>query len=1053
MSTPIRARLLGRLALERDGAALACSSRKALWLVAYVLLTRSRHTRSHLASLVWGSDSPRHALGSLRVALTKVPAPLLACLEITREEIAVAPGAEVETDVEAFEADCAADDPEATRRALSLYAGELLQGAEQDVAPEFIDWLVPERTRVRRLAHDAHLRVAQRLAAHGDKVRAREVADAWFRHDPACEEMHRLVMGWLGGDQALAHYEVYRRARAVAHGAPPSESMAALAERLRQGNAERIARDAPARLTAATSFIGRADELAELRSLLADPACRLLTLHGMGGVGKTRLASALADMEQNAFPDGVHVVALDAVAAPELFAQTVARACGLQPAGSASPLELVASFLHDRAALLLVDNVEHLLGEDASDPKSIPSQMASLLRGTGPRVKVLVTSREPLRLQEEWLYELSGLAYPRAADAPADAQGYAAVEFFAQRARQAYVGFSLAAELPNVVQLCEVLEGLPLGLELAASWVRSVPCAEIVQGLQARAQELRNRHLNRATRHDSLGAVVAYSWDRLPLEQREALSGLAVLRGTFSREAAEFVAHAGLRTLTALSEKSLLQRAAGGRFHMHEVVRQFAWEHPDAAQKARPSRQAAAQRRRDTFFMEMLRTIRPRLDAATEAETLSVIEAEGANVREAWRSCARSGQLEALDAAAPAWFEFLEARSFVAEGIGAAREWLDAARAGGHAVSTGRALARLGLFQRFGAQTAEALASLEEAVALLEPLNVPAELGQARTALAFTLFLLGRLDDAEREANVSLVLADNVRDLPAIAAGCRVKGLVLMQSGRREEGRDLQRRALDAATRLGKPSIQASAYNNLALSENHLGNFRAAESGYESALALWRDLHMTVNVGRAMHNLGVVATRMGDHASALARYRAALEMLLKAGERNLIALNLMSTGDALLRLGRAEEARGPARQALRMAERDGHMLPALDARIVLAQAAIDLGEPDEAAQHLAIALDGAREHHFANVLADAVVQSARLVALARPAEKARALAWAADIARLPEPSGAVREDAQALVAGIAPPAQPPRPLEELAREARAAVAGLSAPRAVPAAAR
>jgi predicted ATPase/DNA-binding SARP family transcriptional activator len=1053
MSIPLRARLLGRPVLERGGAALACPSRKALWVAAYLLLTRTTHSRTHVASLVWGGDSPRHALGSLRVAITKLPAPLLACLEITREEIGLAPGAAVETDVEAFTAHCAADDADGPLRAMPLYGGDLLTGAEQDVAPEFVDWLMPERARLRRLAHDAHLRLAQRLAAHGDRVRAREVADAWLRHDPASEEMHRLVIGWLKGDQALAHYEVYRRARAVAHGAPPSESMAALAERLRQGVHERIAREAPARLTAATSFIGRADELAELRSLLADPACRLLTIHGMGGVGKTRLASAVAEMEASAFGDGVHVVALDAVAAPELFAQTLARACGLQPAGATAPLDLVASFLHERAALVLVDNVEHLLGEDPASPKSIPAQVAALLRGTGERVKVLVTSREPLRLQEEWLYELSGLAYPRAADPGADPQSYPAVEFFAQRARQAYVGFSLAAELRNVAHLCEVLEGLPLGLELAASWVRSVPCAEIAQGLEARAQELRNRHLNRALRHDSLGAVVAYSWDRLPLEQREALSGLSVLRGTFSREAAEFVAHAGLRALTALSEKSLLQRAPGGRWHLHEVVRQFAWEHPDAAQKARPSRQAAAAKRRDTFYLELTRGMRARLDGPGESEALSAIEAEGANIREAWKSCVRSGPLDVLDAAAPAWFEFLEARSFVAEGVAAASEWLGAARAAGNALSTGRALARLGLFQRFGARTAEALASLEQAVATLQPLNVPGELGHARMALAFTLFLLGRLEDAEREANMALVLGESQRDASVIAAGCRVKGLVLMQSGRRVEGRDLQRRALEAAMRLGKPSMQASAHNNLALSENHLGNFRAAEAGYESALGLWRDLHMTVNVGRAMHNLGVVATRMGDHASALSRYRAALEVLLRAGERNLIALNLMSTGDALVRLDRPEEARVPAGQALRMAERDGHMLPALDARIVLAQAAIALGEHAEAAQHLATALDGARENRFANVLADAIVATARLLAAARPQEKARALSWAADIARLPETSMAVRGDAEALIAGSAWPSQPPRPIEELAGEARAGLVLLSAPRAVPAASR
>jgi tetratricopeptide (TPR) repeat protein len=323
-------------------------------------------------------------------------------------------------------------------------------------------------------------------------------------------------------------------------------------------------------------------------------------------------------------------------------------------------------------------------------------------------------------------------------------------------------------------------------------------------------------------------------------------------------------------------------------------------------------------------------------------------------------------------------------------------------------------------------------------------------------ARAFTLFLLGRLDDAEREANVALVLGEARGDPAAIAAGCRVKGLVLMQSGRREEGRDLQRRALDVASRVGKPSLQAAAHNNLALAENHLGNFRAAEAGYENALALWRDLHMTVNVGRGMHNLGVVATRLGDHGSALARYRAAREVLLKAGDRNLIALNLMSTGDALVRLGRPEEARAPLRQALRMAERDGHALPALDSHIVLAQAAIDLGELAEAAQHLVTAIDGAREGRFTNVLADAIVNAARLAAAARPGDAARAAAWAHDVGRLPATSVTVRQDAESLVAALAVRCDvnaAPRPLEALAGEARAAIAALSVPRDAPVAAR
>lgn len=1043
----LRATFLGRPAFSQGGKAVACASRKSLWLAAYVLLVPGVHSRTKLASLLWSGDSPRHALGSLRVALTKLPAPVLACLEVTRETIARAPGVAIENDVEEFTACCAAEDAAAGKRAVALYAGVLLQGAEEEATPEFGDWLLAERARLKQLAHQAHLRLAQRLAAHGERERAREVAEAWLRHEPASEEMHRLVMGWLTSDQALAHYEVYRRARAVSLGAAPSEAMAALAERLRHGAAERQSREAPARLTAATSFIGRADELAELRALLGDPACRLLTIHGMGGVGKTRLAGALAEMEAATFADGVHVVALEGVASPALFAQTLARACGLQPAGSTSPLDLVASFLAERSVLVLIDNLEHLL-DAADDPDSLPAQVAQLLRATGGRVKVLATSREPLRLQEEWLYELSGLAHSRE-EANGDAQGYPAVQFFAQRARQAYVGFSLAAELPNVLRICALLEGLPLGLELAASWVRTVPCAEIAAGLDAQAKELRSRHVNRAARHDSLASVVAYSWDRLPLEQREALSGLAALRGTFSREAAEFVAHAGLRTLSALTEKSLLQRAAGGRWHLHEVVRQFAWEQPDAAQRARPSRQAAACKRRDTFFMEFLRSARARLDGETEAEGLSAIEAEASNIREAWQSCARGGALDVLEAAAPVWFEFLEARSFVAEGIAAANRWLEAARAASHPLSTARALTRLGLFQRFAAQTAQARASLDEAIALLEPrgATATADLAQARVARAFTLFLMGELDAAEREADVVMVLAESAAEPVIVAGACRVKGLALMQSGRREQGRDLQRRALEVAMRIGKPSLQAAAHNNLALSENHLGNFRAAEAGYQAALGIWRELHMTVNVGRAMHNLGVVSRRMGDLASALDRYRAALEVLLKAGERNLIALNLMSTGDVLVRLGRADEARAPTTQALRMAERDGHMLPALDAHIVLAQSDVALGDHADAARHLATALDGARDHHFANVVADAVVATARLIAAATPGEAADALAWASEIARLPDTSVSVRADAIALVGESGGKGAATRTLDEVALEARAALATFSARRA------
>ncbi|QJR11654.1 hypothetical protein DSM104443_02733 [Usitatibacter rugosus] len=1047
METSLKLRLLGRPVFEAEGRELACNAQKAVWLAAYVFLTKVAQPRPRLAALLWGGAGQRHALGSLRVALTKLPAPVLKHLSVTRDTVAPTPG--VDVDVETFTALASSDEVESLRSAVALYRGDLLQDIGQDLAPEFADWLFAERNRLRTIAADAHVKLARRLHSLGERDRAREVADAWLRLDPANEAMHRLLMTWLsqgaGGDQALAHYEVYRRARAVAHGAAPSEEMSSLAERLRQG-AGAAPREMPPRIGAATSFFGRTDELAELRGLLADPTCRLLTLLGMGGVGKTRLSMALAEMEGPAFPDGTYVVGLDDLQDPRLFAQTLARACGLQPAASASPLSTVCGFLRERNALVVLDNLEHLVGEPG-DPHGLAAQIATLLRETGSQLKVLATSRETLHLQEEWSYELSGLAYP-ASDAVDDAQNYPAVQFFAQRARQAYVGFSLAAELPNVVKVCEALEGLPLGLELAASWVRNVPCAEIASSLRERAQELRSRHVNRAARHQTLGAVVAYSWERLPAEQREALSGLGALHGSFSREAAEHVAQASLRTLTALTEKSLLSRVSAGRWHQHEVVRQYAWDQHGTTAKARAVRQASVLKRRDSFYLEFLRNAQARLDGPEESEGLAEIEAESANIRRAWESGAASASVGALDAAAPTWFDFLECRTYTAEGLRAAEAWLDAAHRAGDGASATRAMIRRGVFLRFSGDNPGSLAALDEALAAMEGLDdAKPDRSQAHAGKSFTLFLMGRLEEAERSGAESLALAEAIGDKALIASACRVRGLALVQLGRREEGRDIERRSLEAATSLGKPSMVAAAHNNLALAENHLGNYASAEAGYESALDLWRLAGNTLNVGRAMHNLGAVATRKGDYAQALDRYQAALEHLRRAGDRNLIALNLMSQGDAMVRIGRPRDAMAPLEQALMMAEHDGNMLPALDARIVLAQAALALGDRPSATYHLVAAFEGGKRHHFTNVLADAVIVAARMLVELGPPERERAFGWAHAVAQLPGVSVTVRRDALALEAELSPAfsaavraAAKKRDLSELVTEARGALA-------------
>ena len=215
---------------------------------------------------------------------------------------------------------------------------------------------------------------------------------------------------------------------------------------------------------------------------------------------------------------------------------------------------------------------------------------------------MVVTSREVLGLQEEWVYEVRGLPYSITESGPQPPATIAAVELFAQRARQAYLGFSLAAELPHVLRICSLVEGLPLGIELAAAWVRTIPCADLAAAIEAQAGALVSAHRNRPHRHRSLEAVVACSWNLLRDEQRDALAGLGIFVGGFTRDTAERIADAPLRMLSALADKSLVRRRADGRYDLHELVRQFAL----ARLRQKRTRHAVVTRRHGDHFAELL---------------------------------------------------------------------------------------------------------------------------------------------------------------------------------------------------------------------------------------------------------------------------------------------------------------------------------------------------------------------------------------------------------------------------------------------------------------
>ncbi|MFV9504972.1 MAG: ATP-binding protein [Oscillochloridaceae bacterium umkhey_bin13] len=393
----------------------------------------------------------------------------------------------------------------------------------------------------------------------------------------------------------------------------------------------------PARL------IGRRTELMQIKTHLADPAVRLVTIVGPGGIGKTRLALQAATDLGPQFAHGAVLVPLGAVAAANLVPGAIADALGLTLSGAAPPEADLLTFLRPRELLLLLDNLEQLLV--GSEGEHLVAQLTTLL-AQAPGLRLLATSRERLRMRDEWVIELDGLALPSSSSQTAMAQADAAA-LFVERARQAGTQILLNAENRRaVLELCQVLDGMPLGLELAAAWAPVLSCPEIVREIRHNQDLLASSARDVPDRHRSLQAVFDYSWSLLNADERRALRRLAVFRGPFSRDAAIAVfgaeatdarqAMAMLPMLASLVDKSLLRSrpapTGGSQYSLHEQIRQYA----EAQLRRDPDEYARACRDHACYYARWLQQLEGRLKSAEQREVLMVMAQALANLRAAW---------------------------------------------------------------------------------------------------------------------------------------------------------------------------------------------------------------------------------------------------------------------------------------------------------------------------------------------------------------------------------------------------------------------------------
>jgi predicted ATPase/DNA-binding CsgD family transcriptional regulator len=370
-----------------------------------------------------------------------------------------------------------------------------------------------------------------------------------------------------------------------------------------------------------TSFVGRAKELGEIGSLLADPACRLLTLVGPGGSGKTRLAVHVAEQKAVEYPDGVYYVSLTPFNAPESIVPAVASALGIYLEATAPAKQQLSDYLGPKRLLLVLDNFEHLL-EGA--------EVLGEVLAAAPDLKILVTSRESLSLQEEWVRRIEGLRFPTSIR-PAPVEDDEAIRLFVDRARRVRADFSLTAEREGVVRICQLVQGMPLGVELATAWLRTMSCAQIADEIQQNLDFLTSPVRNVPERHRSMRAVFDHSWRLLTTPEQRAFCALAVFRGGFTRAAADRVAGTSLAALTALLDKSLLQWTPPDRYDLHELLRQYAEQQLVAAAEAANARAAHS-----AHFLDLLARRDPDVKGRRQRQALNELQAEFENIRAGW---------------------------------------------------------------------------------------------------------------------------------------------------------------------------------------------------------------------------------------------------------------------------------------------------------------------------------------------------------------------------------------------------------------------------------
>ena len=842
--------------------------------------------------------------------------------------------------------------------ALAHYGGPLLPG-------HYDEWILRQRERLQQLYMGGLGRLSAMLEQQGEYEAAMTQLRRLLAVEPLRESsylrlmrLHARLRDPTGVERVYqACVELLQTELAVAPTPALQRNYQKLVE-VAAGDGRRVS--VPSQ---PTPFIGRAKELQAATERLQNPQCRLLTLVGPGGVGKSRLALETARMVNVHFLDGVTFVPLEALSSPAYLVSTIAGALEYDFFGEQPPAEQLLAYLSDKELLLLLDGYEILLPEIG---------LLSRILEEAPRVKFLVTSRERLRLRWEWLLPLDGLQTSGEAgvgEAPAS-------ELYLFHARRLSPALEAAPAADQAIDnFCRFVEGMPLAIELGAAISDQVSPQELIGLLETTPTRLAASFRDAPPRHQSMAAVFDHSWDLLTDKEQEHLARLSVFHGSFDAAAAKSVAGASPQILAIFVRKSLLQERETGRYGWHTLLREYANEklsrRPDAAEES-------VVRHVQHYGALVGQLARKGL---TNPESAVRMETEINNIRQAWLAAAAAGAFEFLERLYVALATYYLWRDRNEEGVTLFQQALELVRDKVQAAENGddaqRALGCLLLAQALltlNADLEKAAALANESVRLLRPLERSYHLANA---------LMFRGDAARLQGRPEAAIAD-----------------------------------LDQALTIfeeqpGPPVHLLACLHRTAMAYNHAGRFERAAALGQRCITLAREVGFDQSVAVGLMDMGVAAWGQGKRDQAADRLLEALEVARTTGRQRLIVDALFYLARLACRQGEAERAREYLAEVGEMDRLlEGYHAYRLDLAIERAATAVALNERETARSDIRRALLMLRESARLPRLLYLLLQAALLL---EPTDPQRAISLLTLVGNHPAGTALTVRQAQAAI--------------------------------------